>query len=119
LHHPSWNAVKIGITNMGTTRLADQRRTGWWVFNTQYFELGTDAYDVEQAVLRLLRNELGVPPFLCADQMRRGGATETADADLISPGALWKLVCQARNEIDAEATDLSLESWLVSPGPPS
>ncbi|MGW3815367.1 hypothetical protein [Streptomyces sp. NPDC005046] len=65
---------------------------------------GADAYDVEQSVLHRLRNELGVPPHLSADQMRRGGATETADADLISPLALWDLVGQARDEIDAETT---------------
>jgi hypothetical protein len=103
LHHPRWGAVKVGITNMGTTRLADHRRDGWLVIRTQYFELGADAYDVEQAVLYRLRNEMGVPPFLDAGHMRHGGATETADADLVSPLKLWDLVCQARDEIDSEA----------------
>lgn len=103
LHHPRWCAVKVGITNMGTTRLADHRRDGWLVIRTQYFELGADAYDVEQAVLYRLRNEMGIAPFLDASHMRYGGATETADADLISPLKLWGLVCQARDEIDSEA----------------
>lgn len=37
LHHPHMNAVKIGITNIGTTRLADHRRDGWTAIRTQYF----------------------------------------------------------------------------------
>ncbi|MET7981677.1 MULTISPECIES: hypothetical protein [unclassified Streptomyces] len=104
LHQPHLNAVKIGITNIGTTRLAEHRRNGWSTVRTQYFAFGADAWDVEQTVLNRLRNELGIPPYLSADQMRRGGATETADADQISALALWDLVCQARDEIEAEAT---------------
>ncbi|MFF3851270.1 hypothetical protein [Streptomyces sp. NPDC002328] len=73
------------------------------MIRTQYFELGSDAYDVEQAVLYRLLNEMGIPPFLDAGHMRYGGATETADADLISPLKLWGLVAQARDEIDSEA----------------
>ncbi|MFE5587334.1 hypothetical protein [Kitasatospora sp. NPDC056531] len=102
LHNAELNAVKVGITNLGTTRLADHRRAGWKTTHTQSFETGVDAYDVEQAVLRRVR--VGIPPFVPAAQMRKGGATETADADLISADALWALVLQARDRIDAEAT---------------
>ncbi|MFD4322923.1 hypothetical protein, partial [Streptomyces sp. NPDC058548] len=91
-------------TNIGTTRLADHRRAGWRAIKTQYFDVGADAYDVEQAVLYRLRNELGIPPYLTSSQMRQGGATETADVDLISPVELWKLVCAARDELGAETT---------------
>ncbi len=116
MHHPHLNAVKIGITNVGTKRLAEHRRDGWSITKTQHFAFGSDAYDVEQAVLYRMRNEFGIPPSLTADQMRRGGATETADADLISPLSVWGLVCQARDEIDAEA--VHLVTGADSPGTP-
>ncbi|MBB4981139.1 hypothetical protein ACFZCG_39370 [Streptomyces tanashiensis] len=103
------NAVKIGITNIGTTRLADHRRDGWSIIKTQHFMFGSDAYDVEQAVLYRMRNELGIPPYLTADQMRRGGATETADADLISPLSVWGLVCRARDEINSDTARFAVE----------
>ncbi|MFF3991489.1 hypothetical protein ACFY0B_43970 [Streptomyces sp. NPDC001797] len=101
--HPRWGAVKVGITNLGTTRLADHRRDGWLVIRTQWFEMGADAYNVERAVLHRLRNEMSSSPFLDASHIRYGGATETADADLISPLKVWHLVAQARDEIDFEA----------------
>lgn len=109
MHHSHMNAVKIGITNIGTTRLADHRRDGWSIIKTQHFMFGSDAYDVEQAVLYRMRNELGIPPYLTADQMRRGGATETADADLISPLSVWGLVCRARDEINSDTARFAVE----------
>ncbi|MFE0457748.1 hypothetical protein ACFW1A_00625 [Kitasatospora sp. NPDC058965] len=105
LHHPELNAVKVGITNIGTTRLADHRRGGWNTTHTEYFATGADAYDVEQAVLRQMRIGLGIPPFVSPGRMRQGGATETADAALIPADGLWALVLQARDRIDTETTD--------------
>ncbi|MEV0537862.1 hypothetical protein [Kitasatospora sp. NPDC050463] len=62
--------MKVGITNLGTTRLADHRRAGWQTTPIDSFETGVDAYDVEQAVLRRVRVDMGIPPFVPAEQMR-------------------------------------------------
>lgn len=102
LHHPGLNAVKVGITNPGTTRLATFRRAGWSVVSSVEFAYGADAFDVEQQVLYRLRNELRVPAFVTADRMPYGGATETACADLVDPATLWALVREEHALVHAE-----------------
>lgn len=97
LNHPSARAVKIGITGLTTKydRLAAFERDGWQVHRTQRFETGADAFAVEQDVLQRLRDDLAIPPFMSPQDMPHGGATETANADLISATNLWTLTQQA------------------------
>ncbi|UZG60513.1 hypothetical protein [Rhodococcus opacus] len=97
LHHPSAGAVKIGITGQKTKsdRLGSFERDGWQVVNTRQFSTGSDAFAVEQSILRHLRDELEIPAFMSPADMPRGGATETADAALLTAETLWAMVCGA------------------------
>lgn len=70
-------ARKIGIGNTSSRRLQVWNRLGW---QTHYsFEgYGEDVLECERALLRWVRDELGLPPYLGKEDMRgRGGQTET------------------------------------------
>ncbi|MFD4863671.1 hypothetical protein [Streptomyces atratus] len=73
--------MKIGITNVGTKRLAEHRRDGWSIAKTQYFAFGSDAYDVEQAVLYACATSSAFlhicPPTKCGAVERRKPQTQT------------------------------------------
>ncbi|MFI6689695.1 hypothetical protein [Streptomyces sp. NPDC050485] len=96
LHYRLARAVKVGITGLTTKydRLGAFERDGWEVFRTAHFETGTQAFTVEQLVLRRLRDDLGIPAYMNAAEMPHGGATETASADRISAPAVWAMVCE-------------------------
>ncbi len=86
--HPARGAHKVGIAAVDSDRLAVHRRSGWQVYRTLRFDRGEEAFRVEQGVLRWLRDELGLPPYL-ADGI---GWTETVDADAVSLPDLWSKV---------------------------
>ena len=75
-------ALKIGISNVGTNRLADHQRHGWEVANIERID-GESAYQIEQAVLRWWRKDLGLPPHLSSTEVPQGGWTETVSADFV------------------------------------
>lgn len=86
--HPIHGAHKVGIAAPDSDRLAVHRRNGWQVYRTLLFDRGEDAFKVEQAVLRWLRDDLGLPPFLAEGI----GWTETVGAEAVSLPALWRMV---------------------------
>ncbi|MCJ0868123.1 GIY-YIG nuclease family protein [Streptomyces sp. AP-93] len=92
LMHYAFGAVKVGITGTATSRLADFRSIGWTVVRTYPFEVGGEAYGVEQSVHAHLRDDRGLIPFLTAEQMPYGGWTETYDARLVSALELMSIV---------------------------
>ncbi|MGW6421615.1 hypothetical protein ACWF82_02975 [Nocardia sp. NPDC055053] len=92
--HDSWAAHKIGVSGLKVSRdrLAHHQKYGWNVLATLHFSEGATAYAVEQSVLKRLRNEYGLQPYLSSAEMPQGGATETVDAAEISLVELWKIV---------------------------
>jgi hypothetical protein len=75
-------ALKIGVANVpppGTqsSRLKKHQRNGWIVQRTWELPTGQDVYDVEQAVVRWWREDLGLPPA----RSRGDGFTETVSGD--------------------------------------
>ena len=93
LTHPEFNAHKVGIGGAQGVRLVVLGRRGWMLYKKRTFTSGDEAFAVEQEVLTILRNELGIPPYL--DRSTGEGHTETLSADAISLDALWKLVSDA------------------------
>jgi hypothetical protein len=83
LSHTAHAALKIGVTNRGTNRLAEHQREGWLVVGTFSCD-GETAYAVEQAVLRWWRDELDLPQHLTATEVPQGGWTETVSAEAVS-----------------------------------
>jgi hypothetical protein len=82
LEHAELRARKVGITNLGTTRLRDFQRAGWTTLRTWESPSGVVVQDAEREVLQWVRQDLGLPPFLAqADVGRTGGWSETFSAD--------------------------------------
>ena len=85
LEHPGFSAYKVGITNVGTNRLAAFQLRGWQVLTLELFETGSHAQLVERAIKRWWRTDLGLPVFLGrADMSQTGGWSETIAASTIS-----------------------------------
>jgi hypothetical protein len=82
LFNKSLGARKIGITNVGTSRLRDFVRLGWIIiFMVERFE-GQHVAAVERKVLRWIRRDLRLPEHLGrVDMGRVGGWTETFSAE--------------------------------------
>lgn len=94
LSHDKFQAHKIGVTSPASVRLPRHWKRGWKTFKQATFTHYTDAYHVEQSVLRRLWVELNIQPFLSPQEMPSGGWTETISASSISLSQLWRVVLQ-------------------------
>jgi hypothetical protein len=93
LTHPDFKSVKVGVTTYGSRRRRDLwRRQGWLPYKELRSASKPLAETVEQGVLLHLRHGLGIPIHLTPDLMAEGW-TETVSARLMSPEAVWDLVC--------------------------
>lgn len=80
LSHSQLRARKIGITNspLGTGRLKKFSDKGWTVLEVWQSEVGLVAMAAETRLLRWIRLDLGLPPYLSRDEMPgTGGWSET------------------------------------------
>jgi hypothetical protein len=80
-------------------RLADHRRGGWETFKTLPTENGYIAKQVEDAVLKWWRQELGLAYYLLPEQMPQGGFSETVDAAEVELEETWGLVESFHTEL--------------------
>jgi hypothetical protein len=93
LHHTEFAAVKVDIIAADSDRVERFTRRGWALAGRRWFATGSQARDVEQAVLRHLRVERGLEPFLTDRQTPgTGGSTETFSTEDVSPSAMLRLV---------------------------
>lgn len=87
LEHRGYQALKIGITNEGTTRLAAFQTRGWEVLNLERFERGAAAAAIEREIKLWWRRDLGLAPWLSPAEMAvTGGWSETvasAEVDVL------------------------------------
>lgn len=91
-------AIKIGIAAPESNRLSAHRRQGWHHVWSIRLATGDDAYNLEQAVLRWWRDDLGLPPAYPTSAMPQQGATETVTADDVSPSEVLIFVLQRLEE---------------------
>jgi DNA-directed RNA polymerase subunit M/transcription elongation factor TFIIS len=96
LHHEEYGAHKVGIGNSGdrkNDRIKRFQKYGWKLYRKWEFESGAEAHNFEQKILRHLRKELKMPPYLTLDLMKEtGGHSETVDANEITFLKLEKLI---------------------------
>jgi hypothetical protein len=86
LEHSALGALKVGVTNEGTTRLAMFQARAWQVLNLEYFSIGADAATVERAIKAWWRRDLGLPAWLGpAEMSATGGWTETIASAELAP----------------------------------
>ena len=77
IENPGLGASKVGIANLGSSRIAQHARSGWEVRGLWHFTTGRPAQLVEQSALRHVRDILGLPDGARREDMPFGGATET------------------------------------------
>jgi hypothetical protein len=91
------NAHKIGIANPARIKKSDRlhryRHNGWNVIKVWDFPNGKIAEEIENELLRRLRVDLGIPPYLSISEMGgHKGHTETVSADAISLLELERMI---------------------------
>jgi recombinational DNA repair protein (RecF pathway) len=92
--HDELGSHKIGISGVHAKedRLKDHAKSGWKLYKRKNFESADQTYEVEQKVLRWLREDRGLPPYLSLNEMPQRGWTETVDASEIDLPTIWAKV---------------------------
>ena len=67
-------------------------KNGWKLYKRKNFESADQTYEVEQEVLRWLREDKGLPPYLSLNEMPQRGWTETVEASEIDLPTIWAKV---------------------------
>lgn len=80
LEHEGLGAIKVGVTGQSSGRIEKFEKANWVVVHRANFPLGETAFKIEQRVLRALRKDLSLTPFLRPEDMAgMGGYSETFD----------------------------------------
>ena len=97
--HVQMQAHKIGIANSYKNRKFDDRmykhqKQGWEIYKTKHFPTVKEASDIETAILKWLRIDVGLDFPLTAKLMPQGGHTETVDSSEIDLQTIWAKVLE-------------------------
>ena len=94
ISNTSLNSHKIGIGGFDSSidRLERHTKQGWKTYGRLDLDSAEAAYEIEQAVLTWLRDDLGLPQYLLPEQMPQRGHTETVDASEIDLPTIWAKV---------------------------
>jgi len=94
ISHTKLGAHKIGIAGAAkhNKRLKKHVKQGWTVYKHKEFKKGVDAFTIEGKILRWLRYEKNLPPYLSIEQMPQAGWSETVDASEIELPTIWAKV---------------------------
>jgi hypothetical protein len=99
ISHAGFNAHKVGIANVAKQRKSDRLHKfmnhGWEVIQKWDFDNGAIVMKIEAEAFRVIRKDLGIPPFLKKGTMKYEGETETMDANLIDLKTLKRIVTKA------------------------
>ena len=92
--HDELGSHKIGISGVHAKedRIKDHAKNGWKLYKRKNFETADQTYEVEQEVLRWLREDRGLPPYLSLNEMPQRGWTETVEASEIDLPTIWAKV---------------------------
>jgi hypothetical protein len=100
LENTKLQALKVGITNTGTTRVEAWRKAGWEVLHLFEFEFGYQAKLVEGEFHRWRRYVANLPDYLNpSDVGRLGGWTETFNANSLDGEAVRERLQKMRNTL--------------------
>lgn len=103
ISHDDLKARKIGITNpdRGQNRIENWKKRNWKIIQTIESEDGSKILNLETQVLRWIRKELGLPPFLGPQEIGNiGGASETFSAEGPADSEVWEKVMQIYENLD-------------------
>lgn len=112
IQHPEWKASKVGITNpdRNTDRIAGWKKAGWVIVQTHESQDGSLILALETSILRWLRKDLGLMPYLSPEDMSpMGGWSETFATDGVTElEVLEKMQIELRR-LEEEFASLSFE----------
>ena len=101
--HPLLLSHKIGISNPSVKlyddRISRHKKNGWEVHRIWTLPNGKIAEEIETKVLKILRNDFKLLPFLSKKDMPHDGHTETFSADGISLIKAEKIVKEIIQEV--------------------
>ena len=94
ISHPKLGAHKIGVAGSAkhNERLKKHAQQGWILYKHKEFKKGVDAFKIEGRILRWLRYQKNLPPFLSIEQMPQAGWSETVDASAVELSSIWAKV---------------------------
>lgn len=75
-----FKAAKIGIMNVGTSRIRDHEKNGWFLLH-QVEVSGKLAMEIESSILLYWRDQLQLPIYMSPESMPQAGYTETVSLD--------------------------------------
>ena len=75
-----FKAAKIGIMNVGTSRIRNHEKNGWFVLH-QVEVPGKLAMEIESSILLYWRDELQLPIYMSPESMPQAGYTETVSLE--------------------------------------
>ena len=91
---------KIGISNQSSSRLSEWLEAGWVLLWERRDQNGLHIANLERVVLRWIRKDLGLPPYLSKEDMgRMGGWSETFDMDAVSTSQVIEAITQLEEEL--------------------
>jgi hypothetical protein len=101
LQHSVLNAYKVGIGKSGglksNDRIGNLNRHGWKLLKKYEYSSGLEAQSHESSFFEIVRNELGIPIYLSAEDMKQtAGHTETMDCDSISATKIFEIIESVR-----------------------
>ncbi len=85
IQNNSLAARKVGIANKTSQRLSQWKSKGWTVLYSAESENGTEILELETTILRWIRKDLGLPPYLGDKELGAiGGWSETFSIEGVS-----------------------------------
>ncbi len=99
-------ANKIGITNQGikTLRIKHFERLGWKRISESPIRSGIHTRHVETILLRWIRSDLGLPPYLSKDELK-GGWRETFSMEALTDQEIIEKIRQVINQVSQNQLD--------------
>jgi hypothetical protein len=93
MQHDEMGALKIGIGNQSSKpdRISQHTRLGWKLLKKYEFSTGQKAEILETKILKWIRKDLKLGPYLSKDTMKNGH-TETTDLDEIDLPSLYRKI---------------------------
>jgi recombinational DNA repair protein (RecF pathway) len=101
IRHLGFGAIKVGIAGQESNRITQHVQLGWDLLEVWDFDVGEDAYEVEQRVISWWRDDLGFGQALDKETMPQRGWTETAHVSDVGPDETIKFVDRVLDEIPA------------------
>lgn len=101
IENPSLRARKVGITNIGTTRVEGFVKQGWEILHLVESQEGGLIRQLETSLFDWIRGDLELPSFLGSKEMgRQGGWSETFSSEGPSNEQIVKKIIERQKQLN-------------------